>query len=39
MLQAVEREGLGLQDQSNNYVGEDFDGFTITNFDGATVTV
>jgi hypothetical protein len=28
-----------LQDQSNNYAGEDFDGFTITKFDGATVTV
>ena len=28
-----------LQDQRNNYAGEDFDGFTITKFDGATVTV
>ena len=28
-----------LRDQSNNYAGEDFDGFTITKFDGTTVTV
>jgi membrane-associated phospholipid phosphatase len=28
-----------LRDQSNNYVGEDFEGFTITKFDGTTVTV
>ena len=28
-----------LQDQSNNYAGENFDGFTITKFDGTTVTV
>jgi hypothetical protein len=28
-----------LRDQSNNYVGEDFEGFTITQFDGTTVTV
>jgi hypothetical protein len=28
-----------LRDQSNNYVGENFDGFTITKFDGTTVTV
>jgi hypothetical protein len=28
-----------LRDQSNNYVGEDFEGFTITNFDGTTVPV
>jgi hypothetical protein len=28
-----------LSDQSNNYAGEDFDGFVITKFDGTTVTV
>jgi hypothetical protein len=28
-----------LSDQSNNYKGEDFEGFTITKFDGTTVTV
>jgi membrane-associated phospholipid phosphatase len=28
-----------LRDQSNNYVGEDFEGFTITKFDGTTITV
>jgi hypothetical protein len=28
-----------LSDQSNNYVGEDFEGFTITKFDGTTITV
>ncbi len=28
-----------LRDQSNNYVGENFDGFNITKFDGTTVTV
>jgi hypothetical protein len=28
-----------LNDQSNNYVGEDFEGFTITKFDGTTITV
>jgi membrane-associated phospholipid phosphatase len=28
-----------LNDQSNNYVGEDFDGFVITKFDGTSVTV
>ena len=28
-----------LSDQSNNYVGEDFKGFTITKFDGTTITV
>jgi membrane-associated phospholipid phosphatase len=28
-----------LRDQSNNYAGEDFEGFTITKFDGTTVTV
>ena len=28
-----------LRDQSNNYVGEDFEGFTITTFDGKTITV
>jgi hypothetical protein len=28
-----------LSDQSNDYPGEDFDGFTITKFDGTTVTV
>jgi hypothetical protein len=28
-----------LSDQSNNYVGENFNGFTITKFDGTTVTV
>jgi PAP2 superfamily len=28
-----------LRDQSNNYVGENFDGFTITKFDGTTITV
>jgi membrane-associated phospholipid phosphatase len=28
-----------LRDQSDNYVGEDFEGFRITKFDGATITV
>jgi hypothetical protein len=28
-----------LRDQSNNYSGENFAGFTITKFDGTTVTV
>jgi len=28
-----------LRDQSNNYVGENFAGFTITKFDGTTITV
>ena len=28
-----------LRDQRNNYVGEDFGGFTITKFDEATITV
>jgi hypothetical protein len=28
-----------LSDQSNDYVGEDFEGFTITKFDGNTITV
>ena len=28
-----------LRDQSNNYVGEDFEGFTIKKFDGTTITV
>ena len=28
-----------LSDQSNNCVGKDFEGFTITKFDGATITV
>jgi hypothetical protein len=28
-----------LRDQSQNYVGEDFEGFTITTFDGTTITV
>jgi hypothetical protein len=28
-----------LSDQRNNYVGEDFAGFTITKFDGTTITV
>jgi hypothetical protein len=28
-----------LRDQSNNYLGEDFRGFTITKFDGTTITV
>ena len=28
-----------LRDQSNDYVGEDFEGFTITKFDGTTVIV
>jgi hypothetical protein len=28
-----------LRDQSNNYVGEDFEGFTISKFDGTTITV
>ena len=28
-----------LSDQSNNYLGENFNGFTITKFDGTTVTV
>jgi hypothetical protein len=28
-----------LRDQRNNYVGEDFEGFEITTFDGKTITV
>ena len=28
-----------LRDQSNNYVGEDFEGLAITKFDGTTITV
>jgi hypothetical protein len=28
-----------LRDQSNNYAGEDFEGFIITKFDGTTLTV
>ena len=28
-----------LRDQTNNYVGENFEGFTITTFDGTTVIV
>jgi hypothetical protein len=28
-----------LSDQSNNYPGENFDGFTIEKFDGAKVSV
>jgi len=28
-----------LRDQRNNYVGEDFEGFTITKFDGTAITV
>ena len=28
-----------LRDQANNYAGEDFEGFTITKFDGTTITV
>ena len=28
-----------LADQSNNYPGENFDGFTIEKFDGTTVSV
>jgi hypothetical protein len=28
-----------LRDQSQNYVGEDFEGFTITTFDGNAITV
>jgi len=28
-----------LSDQSNDYLGENFNGFTITKFDGTTVTV
>ena len=28
-----------LRDQSGNYVGEEFEGFTITKFDGTTITV
>ena len=27
------------RDQSDNYVGEDFEGFTIATFDGTTITV
>jgi len=26
-------------DQGNDYTGEDFEGFTITKFDGTTITV
>ena len=28
-----------LRDQNNNYVGENFEGFIITEFDGTTVTI
>ena len=28
-----------LRDQGDNYPGENFEGFTITKFDGTTVTV
>jgi len=28
-----------LNDQSNTHVGEDFEDFTITKFDGTTITV
>ena len=28
-----------LRDQSENYLGEDFEGFTIATFDGTTITV
>jgi hypothetical protein len=28
-----------LRDQSENYTGEDFEGFTIATFDGKTITV
>jgi hypothetical protein len=28
-----------FRDQSNNYVGEDFEGFTITKFGGTRITV
>jgi hypothetical protein len=28
-----------VHDQSNDYVGEDFAGFTITKFDGTTIIV
>jgi hypothetical protein len=28
-----------LRDQANDYAGEDFEGFTITTFDGKTITV
>jgi hypothetical protein len=28
-----------LRDQTNKYVGENFEGFTITTFDGTTVIV
>jgi hypothetical protein len=28
-----------LRDQNNNHTGEDFEGFTITTFDGKTITV
>ena len=28
-----------LRDQANDYLGEDFAGFTITKFDGTTITV
>jgi hypothetical protein len=28
-----------LRDQSNNYAGENFEGFEITTFDGQTMTV
>jgi membrane-associated phospholipid phosphatase len=39
-LRLGEAAAIGvLRDQSNNYPGEDFEGFTITKFDGRTVTV
>jgi len=28
-----------LRDQSNNYAGEDFEGFNITKFDGTPLSV
>jgi hypothetical protein len=28
-----------LRDQSNNYAGENFEGFEITTFDGQTIAV
>jgi hypothetical protein len=28
-----------LRDQNNNYLGENFEGFIITKFDGTTITV
>ena len=39
-LRLGEAVAIGLlRDQSNNYAGEDFEGFEITTFDGKTITI